>query len=66
VGVATGSALGGVAIDAGGAHGAILVSTGLLIIAAVCAAVTIRWIPDLKGRTVEPPPETGTLSLPLP
>ncbi|WP_449280884.1 MFS transporter [Leucobacter sp.] len=66
VGVATGSALGGVAIDAGGAHGAILVSTGLLVIAAVCAAATMRWIPDLKGRTVEPPPETGTLSLPLP
>lgn len=66
VGVATGSAIGGVAIDAGGAHGAILVSTGLLVIAAVCAAATMRWIPDLKGRTVEPPPETGTLSLPLP
>ncbi|RGE20041.1 MFS transporter [Leucobacter sp. wl10] len=66
VGVATGSALGGVAIDAAGASGAILVSTGLLIVAALCAAVSLRWIPDLKGRTVEPPPETGTLSLPLP
>ncbi|QBE49787.1 MFS transporter [Leucobacter triazinivorans] len=66
VGVATGSALGGVAIDAGGAHGAILVSTALLVVAAAVAAGTVRWIPDLKGRTVEPPPETGTLALPLP
>lgn len=66
VGVATGSALGGMAIDAAGAHGAVLVSTGLLIIAAVCAAATIRWIPDLRGRTVEPPPETVTLSVHVP
>ncbi|MFT4232385.1 MAG: MFS transporter [Leucobacter sp.] len=66
VGVATGSALGGIAIDAAGATGAVLVSTGLLVIAAICAAATMRWIPDLRGRTVEPPSESGTFTIPLP
>lgn len=66
VGVATGSALAGVAIDAAGAHGAILVSTGLLLVCALGAATAVRWIPDLKGRAIEPPPETGTVTIPLP
>ncbi|MCW2288228.1 MFS transporter [Leucobacter luti] len=65
VGVATGSALAGVAIDIAGAHGAIVVSTALLLICAVVAAGTIRWIPDLRGRSIEPPPETGTVTIPL-
>lgn len=66
VGVATGSAVAGVAIDAMGAQGAILVSAGLLAVAAVIALCTTRWIPDLKDRDIEPPPETGTLVIPLP
>ncbi|PRI09986.1 MFS transporter [Leucobacter massiliensis] len=66
VGVASGSALAGIAIDAGGAPGAILVSAALLAVAAVVAAATMRWIPDLRGRSIEPPADTGTLSLPLP
>lgn len=66
VGVATGSALAGVAIDAAGAPGAILVSAALLVVAAACAAATMRWIPDLKGRSVEPPAETNTITVPLP
>lgn len=66
VGVATGSALAGVAIDAAGAHGAVLVSTVLMLLAAVIAASTMRWVPDLKGRPIEPLPETGTLAIPLP
>lgn len=65
VGVATGSALAGVAIDAAGAHGAVLVSSGLLLVCAIVAAATMRWLPDLRGRTIEAPPETGTVSLPL-
>ncbi|MFC5337758.1 MFS transporter [Leucobacter denitrificans] len=66
VGVAAGSAIGGVAIDAMGAHGAIYVSVGLLVVAAIIAASTTRWIPDLKGIDIEQPPETGTIAIPLP
>lgn len=65
VGVATGSALAGVAIDLAGAQGAIFVSAVLLLICAIVAAVTIRWIPDLRGRSIEPPPETGAIAIPL-
>jgi len=65
VGVATGSALAGIAIDLADARGAIVVSAVLLVICALCAAGTMRWLPDLKGRTVEPPPETGTVTIPL-
>lgn len=66
IGVAAGSALAGIAIDAAGARGAILVSTALILVCALVAAVTIRWIPDLKGRGIEPLPETGTMTIPLP
>lgn len=65
VGVATGSAFAGIAIDLAGAQGAIGVSAVLLLICAIVAAVTIRWIPDLRGRSIEPPPETGAIALPL-
>ncbi|MBL3700963.1 MFS transporter [Leucobacter luti] len=65
VGVASGSALAGIAIDVAGAHGAIVVSSALLAICALVALGTIRWIPDLRGRTAEPPPETGTVTIPL-
>ncbi|MFV0432751.1 MAG: MFS transporter [Leucobacter sp.] len=65
VGVAAGSAIGGVAIDASGANGAIVVSVALLAVAAVCSAATMRWIPDLRGRTIEAPPESGTVTIPL-
>ena len=65
VGVATGSALAGVAIDFADARGAIVVSAVLLVICALCSVGAMRWLPDLKGRTVEPPPETGTLTIPL-
>ncbi|WP_341873796.1 MFS transporter [Leucobacter coleopterorum] len=66
VGVAVGSAFAGVAIDAAGAHGAILVSAGLLLVCVIVAACTMRWVPDLKDGHIEPLPETGTLSIPLP
>lgn len=66
VGVAMGSALGGVAIDHFDAPGAIAVSAGLLAVSALCAAVAMRWLPDLKGRVIEPPAETGTMTIPLP
>ena len=66
VGVATGSALAGVAIDQNGAIGAIVVSSLLLLVGALVAAASVRQLPDLKGRPIEPPPETGTLAIPLP
>lgn len=66
VGVAVGSALAGVAIDSAGAHGAIIVSGALLLLCAIVAAASMRWLPDLKGRHIEPLPETGTLTIPLP
>lgn len=66
VGVAVGSAVAGVAIDAAGPEGAVLVSAGLLLAAAICSAATMRRLPDLKGRDIEPLPETGTLAIPLP
>ncbi|MFF8816528.1 MFS transporter [Leucobacter sp. NPDC015123] len=66
VGVATGSAIAGVAIDAMGAQGAIIVSTGLILVAGVVALATTKWVPDLKDRDIEQPPETGTITLPLP
>ncbi|WP_024355336.1 MFS transporter [Leucobacter chironomi] len=65
VGVAAGSAFGGIAIDLLGARGAILVAAIVLLVAALLSLATMRWIPDLRGRTIEPPPETGTLSIPL-
>jgi len=66
VGVASGTALAGIAIDAMGAQGAILVSIGFLVVAVVITLLTVRWLPDLKGMSIEQPPETGELAIPLP
>lgn len=66
VGVAIGSALAGMAIDLSGAPGAIMVSGGLLLISAILAAATMKWIPDMLGKDIEPPAETGTLTIPIP
>ncbi len=66
VGVAIGSALAGVAIDAAQAQGAILVSATLLLSGTIVALATMKWMPDLRGRSIEPPTETGTLTIPLP
>lgn len=66
VGVAIGSAMAGIAIDTGGPNGAILMSAVMLTIGTICALATMRWIPDLKGRIIEPPADTGALTIPLP
>lgn len=66
VGVAVGSAFAGIAIDISGARGAIIVSAALLAVSVLIAAFTVRWMPDLKGRVIAAPPETGTITLPLP
>lgn len=65
VGVAAGSAFAGIAIDAMGANGAMWVSVTLLVIAAFISAFTMKWLPDLKGRDIEQPPETGAITLPV-
>lgn len=66
VGVAIGSAVAGIAIDVSGASGAIWVSATLMTIGTICALACMRWIPDLKGRIIEPPADTGTITIPLP
>lgn len=65
VGTAAGSAIAGIIVDDFGARGAILVSAVCLAVAIGCAAATMRWIPDLKGRAIEVPPETGPVTIPL-
>lgn len=64
VGAAAGSAIAGLAIDAWGAWGAVAGSAALLAVCVVFAALSIRWIPDLKGLELTQLPETGTVSLP--
>ena len=66
VGVALGSAVAGVTIDEFGASGAILASAGFLLLNAIAFAVAMKWIPDLKGRPISPPPDTEPITLPLP
>lgn len=66
VGVAIGSAVAGIAIDLGGPQGAVIVSAIALSIGTFCALAAMRWIPDLKGRYIEPPADTGTVTIPLP
>lgn len=66
VGVAAGSAFAGFAIDLMGAHGAILVSVGFLIVALLVSLSAMRWLPDLRGASLAQPPETGDVAIPLP
>lgn len=66
VGVALGSAMAGVAIDSSGATGAIFVSTVLLVLTAATAGLSVRWIPDLRGRDASPIPDTEPVQLPFP
>ncbi|PIO50959.1 MFS transporter [Leucobacter sp. OAMLP11] len=64
VGVALGSAFAGIAIDQAGPNGAILVSAILLMLTAVTAAISVPWIPDLRGRDASPLPDTEPVQLP--
>nr|WP_279549908.1 MFS transporter [Leucobacter weissii] len=64
VGVAMGSALAGVAIDVAGGNGGIAVSALLLVITAVTAAISVPWLPDLRGRDATPIPDTAPIQLP--
>lgn len=64
VGVALGSAFAGIAIDHWGARGGILVSVLCLVFAMVSVLVTVRWIPDLRGKDPSPLPDTEPVILP--
>lgn len=64
VGVALGSAIAGVAIDAGGATGGVLVSTLFLAATVIASIISIRWIPDLRGRDASPIPDTAPIQMP--
>lgn len=63
VGVAIGSAIAGVAIDAFGAHGGVLISTAFLALTVASAAISIPWIPDMRGRDASPIPDTEPVQL---
>lgn len=64
VGVALGSAIAGIAIDSAGGFGGILVSVLFLIATVASAAMSIRWMPDLRGKDASPLPDTAPITLP--
>ncbi len=64
VGVALGSAIAGVAIDEAGGWGGILVSVLFLVATVIAAAISIRWLPDLRGKDASPIPDTTPITLP--
>lgn len=64
VGVALGSAIAGIAIDSSGASGGILVSVLFLVATVLSAAISVRWVPDLRGRDAAPLTDTEPIMLP--
>lgn len=64
VGVALGSAIAGIAIDEIGARGGVLISVAFLVATVLAAAISARWIPDLRGRDASPIPDTAPIQLP--
>ncbi|MDI6022086.1 MFS transporter [Leucobacter sp. UT-8R-CII-1-4] len=64
VGVALGSAIAGVAIDASGGFGGILVSVLFLVATIISAGISVRWMPDLRGKDASPIPDTAPIQLP--
>lgn len=63
VGVAIGSAIAGIAIDAVGPRGGVLISTAFLLLTVIASAVSMRWIPDLRGKDASPIPDTEPVQL---
>ena len=64
IGVALGSAIAGFAIDRFGPMGAISASAAFLVLAAIAAAISSGWIPDMRGRDAAPIPDTAPITLP--
>lgn len=65
IGAAVGSAIAGVAIDAVGYVGGILVAVIFLALTVGASVVTVRWIPDLRGREATPIPDTEPIMMPV-
>lgn len=64
VGVALGSAIAGMAIDSAGGFGGILVSVLFLVATVLTAVLSVRWLPDLRGKDASPIPDTVPITLP--
>ncbi|MBL5972985.1 MAG: MFS transporter [Candidatus Leucobacter sulfamidivorax] len=64
VGAAAGSAVAGIVIDLLGPAGGILVAVGFLIATVAAAAVTVPWVPDLRGRSADPIADTEPIGIP--
>ncbi len=64
VGAAVGSATAGIVIDLLGPAGGILVAVGFLIATVAASAVTMPWVPDLRGRSANPMPDTEPVNVP--
>lgn len=64
IGVALGTAIAGVTIDANGAIGGIFVSTLFLVATAFASVISARWLPDLRGKDASPIPDTAAIQLP--
>lgn len=63
IGAALGSAFAGVLIDSSGAIGAYWVAGSFALLGALLAAVSVRWIPDLRGREAGPIPDTEPVAI---
>jgi MFS family permease len=63
VGAAAGSAAAGIVIDLLGAAGGILVAVGFLLATVIASAAAIPWIPDLRGRSTSPLPDTEPVGI---
>jgi len=63
VGVALGSAVAGIAIDATGGTGGVIVSSVFLLATIASAAISARWVPDLRGKDATPIPDTEPTQL---
>jgi len=63
IGAALGSAFAGVLIDSSGAIGAYWVAGSFALLGALLAAVSVHWIPDLRGRAAGPIPDTEPVAI---
>lgn len=59
VGVAAGSAVAGVAIDAFDAMGGIVMSVAFLVATVLAALISTKWVPDLRGTHAAPIDDTS-------
>jgi len=64
VGVAIASAFAGIAIDAMGALGGLLIGAGFSVAALIVSLVAIPWLPDLSDGTALPRADTAPIVLP--